>query len=69
MIIKWLMLALVLLMACGAAQPTVEDAIEAGWQREVEPCSNAVDWPSLYEGVAMERLEGGQCAFYYPPGG
>ena len=62
------MLTLVLLVACGTAQPTVQEATDAGWQREVKPCSNAVIWPSLYEGVAMERLEDGMCAFYYPPG-
>ncbi len=55
-----------LIMACSTVQPTVEEAIEAGWQREVEPCSNAVNWPELYKGVAMERLTNGDCAFYYP---
>ena len=66
---KWLILGLMLLVACGTAQPTVADAVEAGWQREVEPCSNALTWPALYVGVVMERLGDSECAFYYPPGG
>ena len=72
----WVALAIlglsVLAIACGSgdatdSRPSVVEAKEAGWQREVEPCQNAESFPELYEGVAMEEIGGGDCAFYYSP--
>ena len=46
---------------------SVAEAVAGGYTREVEPCSNKDAFPEGYEGVAVEELGGGDCAFYYPP--
>ena len=46
---------------------SVAEAVAQGYTREEEACANRQDFPELYEDVPYEELEGGMCAFYYPP--
>lgn len=56
-------------VSCGwssyESRPSVAEAKDAGWQREVEPCKNSELFPGRFENAAIEELGGGDCAYYW----